>query len=74
MPSKKVEYDSKEWMKFFRNVKGGEAADPGHDSLDYSLQLAEGIDRHRKARVKAAADRSLAADKAALEKFLQKSH
>lgn len=54
MPSKQVEYDSKQWMSFFRNIKGGEAATPGHDSLDYSLQLAEGIKHFYEAKEKAA--------------------
>lgn len=43
VPPKTVEYDSPEWMKFFTNVRSGEPESPGHKSLDYSLQLAEGI-------------------------------
>ena len=43
MPPKTTEYDSKEFMKWFTNVKGGTAYTPGSDSLDYSLQLTEGV-------------------------------
>ncbi len=43
MPPKSVEYDSKDFMKWFTNVRSGESYTAGSDSLDYSLQLAEGI-------------------------------
>lgn len=48
MPPKKFEYDSKEFMRWFSNVKGGEAYTAGSDSLDYSLQLQEGLKNHQK--------------------------
>jgi hypothetical protein len=35
--------DSPEWMRWFRNIKSGEAFSPGARSLDYSLQLAVGV-------------------------------
>ena len=48
MPPKSLEYDSKDFMKWFTNVRGGQAYTPGSDSLDYSLQLAEGIKNFHK--------------------------
>jgi hypothetical protein len=39
-----------EKMRWFRNVKAGEAFDAGHESLDYSLQLALGIQRFHEAQ------------------------
>lgn len=46
LPPKTVEYDSKEFMSWFENVRGGEAYTPGSKSLDYSLQLAEGMKKY----------------------------
>lgn len=48
MPPKTMEYDSKDFMKWFSNVKGGEAYTPGSNSLDYSLQLSEGLKNYHK--------------------------
>ena len=42
-PGQGVQPGSPEWMKWFRNIKSGEAFAPGSKSLDYSLQLASGI-------------------------------
>jgi len=36
-------------MRWFRNIQSGESFDPGRTSLDYSLQLSEGIRRFRAA-------------------------
>ena len=38
-----VRPDSPEWMRWFRNLKPGESFDAGSRSLDFSLQLASGI-------------------------------
>lgn len=46
LPPKTAEYDSKEFMSWFANVRGGEAYTPGSKSLDYSLQLAEGLKKY----------------------------
>lgn len=54
LPPKSVEYDSKEFMSWFTNVKGGEPYTPGHNSLDYSLQLAEGIKKFHEWKAKQA--------------------
>lgn len=43
VPPKTVEYDSPQWMSWFKNVKSGEPPAPGSDSLDFSLQLSEGV-------------------------------
>ncbi len=43
VPPRNVEPDSAEWMKWFRNVRAGESFSEGAVSLDYSLQLAVGI-------------------------------
>lgn len=43
---RQVEYDSADWMNWFRNVKSGEAFTPGRNSLDYSLQLAVGVQNY----------------------------
>lgn len=48
MPPKTYEYDSKDFMKWFSNVKGGESYTPGSNSLDYSLQLSEGLKNYHK--------------------------
>jgi hypothetical protein len=31
-------------MRWFRNIRSGQPFDPGQISLDYSLQLAQGIE------------------------------
>jgi hypothetical protein len=35
--------DSQQWMRWFRNIRSGQAFSPGARSLDYSLQLAVGL-------------------------------
>jgi hypothetical protein len=42
-PGQGAQPGSSEWMKWFRNIKSGEAFVSGSKSLDYSLQLASGI-------------------------------
>lgn len=43
VPPRSVLPDSSEWMKWFKNVKSGDPFTEGAVSLDYSLQLAVGI-------------------------------
>lgn len=43
MPGQGVQPSTPEWMNWFRNIKSGEAFAPHSKSLDYSLQLAAGI-------------------------------
>jgi hypothetical protein len=45
LPPTGVTPGSQEWMGWFRNVKAGEPFSPGHQSLNYSLQLASGIQK-----------------------------
>jgi hypothetical protein len=42
-PGQGVQPGSPEWMKWFRNIKSGEAFAPSSKSLDYFLQLPNGI-------------------------------
>jgi hypothetical protein len=43
VPPRDTQPGSKEWMTWFRNIKSGEPFDKTSHSLDYSLQLATGI-------------------------------
>lgn len=42
--------DDSEKMRWFRNIKAGQPFDPGGQSVDYSLQLAHGIENFHRAR------------------------
>ena len=43
IPPRNIIPDSKDWLTWFRNIKAGEPFSTGAESLDYSLQLAVGI-------------------------------